>query len=161
MTWIIHELQLTLQGNTLLMLSTRRLFSKYALNTSTLQPYIWHTWHLYTGNRPMSVAKAVLLKSLLRRGTCTNGISIVPFLATSGMHFVLPPCVHLHTVIVLLSSKLAECLQDTALTPLPLSGDAFACCFSQPYVPLHQFPLVHFPILLHCWSQFYSILFSF
>lgn len=78
----------------------------------------------------MSVAKAVLLKSLLRRGTCTNRISIKPFLATSGVYFVLPPCEHLHTVIVLLSSRLGECLQDTVLTPHPLSGDVFACCFS-------------------------------
>lgn len=83
-----------------------------------LRPYICHTRHLETGNRPVSVANAVLLKPCLRRGTCTNRISILSFLATSGIfHFVLPPSVHLHPAVVLLSSKLGGCLQDPPTQP--------------------------------------------
>lgn len=60
-----------------------------------------------------------------------TGFLSCPFLQPQEcILFYHPVCEHLHTVIVLLSSRLGECLQDTVLTPHPLSGDVSACCFS-------------------------------
>lgn len=94
-----------------------------------------------------------------------TGFLSCPFLQPQEcILFYHPVCEHLHTVIVLLSSKLGECLQDTVLTPHPLSGDVFACCLSPalsyPNLDSHWYTFPSYCTVEASYTQFYLIFFK-